>query len=243
MIPFILAAVGGYLIGGGDSTKMADNFKKGGSVDVDYSGEYEDLTSFIRDNSLQKKFVEKYKNDDDEPKLNTKNWDDYTRGELGEDEEIILELIGKEYRLRYSEKDDLFIVTKKKTNKLDYKIVFSEKKYNKKVIDTIEDTGIYSEYEPRFVVLLGNKVIGGSTYEIDEYDTYHFDLGVVEEYQGYGISKELINRIISDAKELKADEVKAFVVNEMLFEYLKSIKFNFQGGEQQYAWKKIKQTK
>jgi GNAT superfamily N-acetyltransferase len=235
MIPIILIGAA-YLIG--NSMEGEKKFAKGGKV-KDYSGKYYDLKNFIEKNKLQKKFVEQYNEIDD--KITIKNWYDYTRGELGSDEEIIKDLSGKEYRLRYSERDDEFTLTKKQINNLVYKIVFSEKKYNKKVIDTIEDTGIYSEYEPRFVVLLGDKVIGGSTYEIDEYNTYHFDLGVIEEYQGYGISKELINRIISDAKELKADEVNAFVVNEMLFEYLKSIKFNFLDEDgQQHAWKNIK---
>lgn len=208
---------------------------EGGSLkEIDYSGNYQDLRIFISDNKLQKFFSDLYK-------IKVNEWDDYTSGEFGSDEEVIEKLIGKNYKIFFNEDEDEFIITKKKTNKLDYRIVLSDKNYNKGVIDVIEESGIYSEYKPRFVVLVENKVIGGSTFKIDEDNIYNFDLGILDEYQGYGISKELIHKIISDAQNLAADEVKAYVVNDMLFQYLKGVNFNLSVDDgQKYAWKTIR---
>jgi N-acetylglutamate synthase-like GNAT family acetyltransferase len=73
--------------------------------------------------------------------------------------------------------------------------------------------------------MLNNEIVGGSTYKIDEDNIYNFDIGILDEYQGYGISKELISNIIYDAKVLKADGIKAQVVNNTLFDYLTTIGF------------------
>jgi GNAT superfamily N-acetyltransferase len=228
-----------------EDVKSLFEFKNGGSVDSDYSGSYYDLRNFIEDNDLQQKFVELANiGSTDSKKINVDEWEDYVSGELGTDEEVIQDLIGKNYKIFYNEEDDEFIITKKKTDKLDYRIIISNKKYNNKVIKVIEDSGVYTEYKPRFVVLIGDKVIGGSTYKIDEDNVYRFDLGILDKYQGYGISKELISKIISDAEELRAVEVNAYVVNDMLFQYFKSIKFNISIDDgQKYAWKTIRKKK
>jgi len=188
----------------------------------DYSGKYENLYNFINDNDLQQLFVNKYKHFNKD--LTNYNWDDFVYGDFGSDEEIIEELLGNDYRIYYNESDDVFVVNKKKKDKLNYKIILSN---NKKIIDVVNEAGIYSEYNPRFAVINNNKLIGGSTYSIDDDNVYNFDLGILEEFQGYGISNKLIDYIINDAKRLKTNGLKAQVVNDMLFDYL--INIGFQG--------------
>lgn len=191
-------------------------------INSDYSGKYESLYEFINSNDLQQVFVNKYAQYDSD--LNVDNWEDFVRGGLGYDEEIIEELLGKEYKIYYDEDEDVFVVTKKKIGKLKYKIKLSN---SNEIIKILEESGIYSEYKPRFAVILNNNIIGGSTCEIDDDEVYNFDIGILDEYQGYGISKKLINILIDDAKNLKAIAVKAQVVNNMLFEYLIKIGFEY----------------
>lgn len=186
----------------------------------DYSGEYEDLYNFINDNDLQEAFITKY--NEFVPGLTIKNWEEFVYGEIDTDEEVIKELIGNGYKVYYDEYNDVFIVTKKKEGKLKYDITESG---SNEIIKILEDSGVYSEYEPRFAVKSNNKIIGGSTYYIDEDNFYNFDIGVLDEYQGYGISKKLIDRLIFDAKNLKCDGMKAQVVNNFLFDYLIKIGF------------------
>lgn len=181
---------------------------------TDYSGSYDCLRNFILDNNLQQVFKDKYDIADDE------EWYDYTQGEINSDDEIILALIGKDYRLRYDEDTDEFIVTKKKTGKLKYKIEQSDDSDILSVLD------VYSEYEPRFAVIVNGDIIGGSTYEIDDDNFYNFDMSIGADYQGFGISKKLIDKIIEDAKRLKCSGIKAMVVNNMLFDYLTSNGFD-----------------
>jgi hypothetical protein len=196
----------------------------------EYSGEYDSLYSFILDNNLQQKFAKIYK-------INVLDWEDYVRGELGYDEEIIKELVGNDYKVFYNEKKDVFIITKKKTESLKYKIRLSNGEYDKEIIDAIQDAGILSVLKPRFCVIYNNKVIGGSTFNVNEDNLYNFDLGILDEYKGYGILKNLMTFIISDAKQLKTKGIKVLVVNEVLFKYLKKIGFStFADGGADYAF-------
>lgn len=180
------------------------------------SGEYEDLHSFIFNNSLEREFELKYDIPEGE-------WDDNVRGEIDADEEIIDNFLDDNYKLYYDNDKDMFIITKKKTNKINYKIDFSK---ILEILDVIGDSGVESEYEPRFSVSVDNEIVGGSTYHIDDSNIYNFDIGIISEFQGYGISKKLIGKIINDAKTLKCDGIKAQVVNNMLFDYLNSIGFS-----------------
>jgi GNAT superfamily N-acetyltransferase len=188
---------------------------------IDYSGEYEDLYNFINDNDLQNFFVDKYSKFNSE--LTIENWEDFVRGEMGNDEEIIEELLGNEYKIYYDEDVDVFIVSKKKISKLKYDIILSK---SNQIIDILDKSGIYSEYNPRFAVKSNSKMIGGSTYFIGDNNFYNFDIGILDEYQGYGISKQLIDKIILDAKNLKCDGMRAQVVNNMLFDYLIGLGFD-----------------
>jgi hypothetical protein len=201
----------------------------------DYSGEYEDLYNFINDNGLQKKFVDLFGKYDNE--LTISNWDDFVRGEMGTDEEIISELVGNDYRIFYDEDYDVFILKKKKKGKLNFKIKITN---SDEIIEILDQTGIFSEYKPRFAVILNGKIIGGSTYEIDSDNVYNFDVGILDEYQGYGISNKLIDVIIKDAKNMGNVGLKAQVVNNILFEYL--VGLGFRGsvdGDVKYVFKKI----
>jgi len=203
---------------------------------IDYTGEYENLFEFINSNNLQSEFVEKYSKLDSD--LTLKNWEDFVRGEIGSDEEIIENLLGSAYNVYYDNDSDIFIVTKKKTDKLKYKIVLSN---NNDIIKTLENSGIHSEYEPRFAVISDNKTIGGSTYYIDDDNVYNFDIGILDEYQGHGILKHIINALVLDARELNADAIKAQVVNNMLFDYLTNIGFDGSiDGDVKYVYKNIK---
>lgn len=205
------------------------------NIDKDYSGEYYDLYSFIMKNDLQELFVVKYsKNEKD---LTIDNWEEYVRGEIDSDEEIISDIIGTDYKIFYDDDNDSFLVKKKKTNRMNYKIIYSS---DEKIIDVLDEIGIYSEYKPRLAVVLDNEIIGGSSYEIDSDNVYNFDIGILDEYQGYGISKKLINRIISDARKLKTDGIKAQTVNDVLFHYL--INNGFEGSVDsgiKYVYKKL----
>ena len=169
-------------------------------------------------NNLEQEFIKKYN-------LTQDNWEDFCYGELGSDEEIIEVFLDKKYRIRYDEDRDSFIIKKKNSKKIDFTII-QEK--NEDVIEILAESGVYSEYEPRFSVYSNNILIGGSSYEIDEENIYNFDIGILEEYTGIGISKKLIQDIINDAKKLKCDGIKALVVNNQLFRYLGSIGFNLQ---------------
>ena len=198
------------------------------NLTTDYSGRYESLRDFIINKNLEQVFKNKYDIADNE------DFDDYVRGELGCDEEIIQELTGKDYRIRYDEEDDIFIITKKKTNKLKYDISLSDDE------EILSKLGIYSEYEPRFAVTVNGGIIGGSTYEIDDNNDYNFDMGIEDEYQGYGIAKKLVAEIIKDAKKLKCTGIKGMVVNNMMFDYLTSIGFHGSvDSDTKYVYKKL----
>jgi ribosomal protein S18 acetylase RimI-like enzyme len=240
MIPYIIAGAIGFVIAKALEEDEAPKYDDGGSINnSDYTGNYRDLREFIYSNDLQELFVDIYKKYESE--LNKDNWEDYTYGELGYDEEIISSIIGKNYKIFYNEENDEFVITKKKLNKINFEITLSTKKYNDKLIKVIEDNGVYTEYKPRYVVLVKENVIGGSTFEIDDNNIYHFDLAIDEEYQGYGIAKKLIDKIVQDAENLKAEQIQAYVVNNMLFEYLKNSGWNVsKDGGEKYAWKQIK---
>lgn len=96
---------------------------------------------------------------------------------------------------------------------------------NKKIVDAIKQSGINTEYKPRFEVLIDGKIIGGSTYDLVS-NTYLFDIGILEEYQGMGIAKDLMKKIIQDAKELGVEKISTYVVNERFSQYLNSIGFS-----------------
>jgi N-acetylglutamate synthase-like GNAT family acetyltransferase len=191
-------------------------------INSDYSGKYESLYQFIQSNDLQQVFVNKYNQYDSD--LSIDNWEDFVRGEMGSDEEIIERLLDDEYKIFYDEDEDVFIVIKKKRGKLKYKIKSSN---SNEIIRVLEKSGINSEYKPRFVIILNENIIGGSTYYIDDDNVYNFDIGILDDYQGYGISKNLIDVLIYDAKKLNAKAVKAQIVNNMLFEYLIKIGFEY----------------
>jgi GNAT superfamily N-acetyltransferase len=83
-------------------------------------------------------------------------------------------------------------------------------------------------------------VVGGSTYEFKN-GTYKFDLAILPEYQGLGISKGLIQSIIDDAKMLKAKSLEAEVVNKKLLSYLQSIGFSaYKSQGQDFAFLSLK---
>ena len=186
---------------------------------TDYSGTYNDLKEFIVKNNLQKTFAEKYN-------LKLAKWEDYVSGELGFDTEIIGELAGDDYRVYYNDdKDDITLTKKRKKKKINYDIFLSNGKYDSDIYMIINNAGVHTEFEARFCIINNNRVIGGSTYEIQD-NVYHFDIAIDAEYQGYGISKELINKIIEDAKKLKTDGLSTEVINDVLFDYLLSIGFH-----------------
>lgn len=182
----------------------------------DYSGEYKDLYDLIYSNKdLIDVFAKEYN-------INAEKWEDYVRGELDYDIEIIKKLLPKNYRVFYDEDDDIFQISKKRNGKINYQIFQSN---DEKIIDIIHKTPVYTDFKPRFKVIVGDEIIGGSTYEIDEDNMYNFDLAILDEYQGYGISKDLLNKMIDDAKTILCDGMKAHVVNNMLYQYLNKIGF------------------
>lgn len=198
----------------------------------DLSGEYSDLLSFIQDNNLEQLFITKYDLEED-------NWEDFVRGELGFDEDIIKELSGDNYNIFYKSNEDVFLVSRKRDrNNLKYTIAKSN---DSKIFDILNSVGIYSEFEPRFAIKTGGDIVGGSTYYIDDENIYNFDLGISEEHQGQGILSKLIECIIDDANKIKTFGIKAQVVNDLLFQFLIS-NYGFSGsidGGIKYAYKEI----
>lgn len=196
-------------------------------LEGDYSGEYSDLADFIESNKLEQEFVNKYNENGD---ITLDNWDDFTRGELGYDTEVIENLAGNTYRVSYDDDTDYIKVSKKKLGKLTYKIQKSTSKDIKKAID---DSGINSEYAPRFAVNVDGKIVGGSTYKISN-KVYYFDIGIIGGYQGYGILKNLLNKIIDDAKSKGAAYLKSHLVNTDIKDYLSKVGFEIDESSEQY---------
>ena len=195
------------------------------NTDTDnYSGEYENSVSFILDNYLEKEFENIY------GKLTDKYSDiyEYIR-DIGNDEEVIKELLPDNHYLFYDEMLDKFIITKKKNIEIEYEIIQSNK-YNNDILTIFKNVGLLTEYEPRFSVLYNDEVIGGTTKGKRD-GAYSFDIAILDEYQGYGISKKLINKIIEDAKMLGYHEIYAEVVNTQLSKYLESIGFDVSQAE------------
>jgi ribosomal protein S18 acetylase RimI-like enzyme len=69
--------------------------------------------------------------------------------------------------------------------------------------------------------------VGGSTCEITD-NTYHFDIAILNEYQGYGILKKLLEKIIKDAKYEGVGNLKSQLVNTDIKDYLSKIGFKIE---------------
>jgi ribosomal protein S18 acetylase RimI-like enzyme len=234
MIQYIIAGAIGYVVAKLFEEDEAPKYADGGKID-EVEGKYSSLNEFIQFNPIFSKILaDLYNIDENEV-------EDNLYGELGYDEEVLEKIIGKDYRVFYNENNDVFEITKKKKKlKLNYSIqIASENEFDlfKKVI---EETGIYSEYKPRFTVKVNNDIIGGSTYFIDSDNFYNFDLAIIEDYQGYGISNKLIDEIIKDAINLNTDGIKVYVVNDALFYNLEKLGFEtYISNEEKYAYKKL----
>jgi ribosomal protein S18 acetylase RimI-like enzyme len=195
---------------------------------VDYSGEYENSREFVTSNKLEDEFLKQH----DYVKL--EDYDDIEDmiTDIGNDEEVIQDLLPDDYYMYYNEDEDFFSVTKKKQKKdIDFKTQYSTPLDSNKVMNVFDSIGLYTEFEPRFSVLFNDIVIGGTTYEIvkDERGKgYHFDVAILDEYQGMGISKPLINKIIDDANTLGCEYLEAEVVNYQLALYLDKIGFDIE---------------
>ena len=79
--------------------KASKSFAKGGETATDYSGEYRDLRTFVMRNGLREAMGKKYG-------FEAKDYEDYVRGELGYDTEVIQELAGDRYKVDYIERYD-----------------------------------------------------------------------------------------------------------------------------------------
>lgn len=187
-------------------------------IENDYSGEYSDLADFIESNKLEQEFVDKYSDNGD---ITLDNWSEFASGELGFDTEIIKDLAGNTYRVLYDNDTDSIKVSNKKLGRLTYKI---QKSNSSDILKAMDKSGIYSEYTPRFAVIIDDKIVGGSTYEIAN-DTYYFDIGILKEYQGYGILKNLLEKIIKDAKTKGVSNLESELVNTDIKYYLSKVGF------------------
>ncbi len=201
----------------------------------DLSGKYESLYNFINDNNLQQKFVKDYGNE--EPELNLENWEDYVRGELGYDEEIIGKLLGDEYKMYFDQENDLFVITKK-PNKKNNSITITYTT-DDNVIDLMYNEEIFTTYTPRFGIYADDKLIGGSTFKFKD-GVYNFDAAIKKEFQGQGIFEKLIREIKLDAKKIGAKTIQAEIVNNLLFNVLHRYGFNtYKDGGTNYAYFKL----
>jgi GNAT superfamily N-acetyltransferase len=203
-----------------DSNNPDIRFEKGGMLENGVQGEYDSLYAFLFwHKEYIPIFAKKYG-------ISESEWEDFVRGELGYDEEILQNILGDGYKLFYDEEKDMFEVSKKTKRKKsgNYKIERISSKNEKQVLRIINDQ-ILTELKPRLAVFWNDMIVGGSTYEFKN-GTYKFDLAILPDYQGLGLSKGLIQSIIDDAKMLKAKSLEAEVVNKKLLSYLKSIGFS-----------------
>ena len=115
--------------------QIIKNVIRGFLNEGDYSGEYSDLADFIESNKLEQEFVNKYNENGD---ITLDNWDDFVRGQLGYDTEVIENLAGNTYRVLYDDDTDYIKVSKKKLGKLTYKIQKSTSKDIKKAINHLK---------------------------------------------------------------------------------------------------------
>lgn len=205
------------------------------SQEDDYTGEYDSLSTFLQDNpSAIAKFIELYSTT--ETPITFENYDDYIYGEIDTDDSIIENIIGSEYRCIYIEKYDHFEISKKKTQKIEYIIIPATEKTKNDIHQVIEDSGIHTEYEPAFAVIYKGKVIGGSTYKVED-GIYWFDVGIQDKYQGVGIFKEILKQIKQHAIHLNVSTLGCMVVNELLFQYLGDIGFSRErSNDSNYAY-------
>jgi GNAT superfamily N-acetyltransferase len=123
----------------------------------------------------------------------------------------------------YSESEEVI----DKTN-TDFKIDYTGVLDYHSILSVFDSVGLYTTFEPRFIVRCDSKIIGGVTYEIEKekgLKIYNFDIALLEEYQGIGISKKLIVKVISDAETLGCDLLRAEVVNQKLEIHLDRIGF------------------
>jgi hypothetical protein len=141
-------------------------YEQGGEIE----GEYSSLREFLENNTQYIPFLsEKYG-------IDANDWEEYVQGELDADEEVIETILGDGYKVFYNESNDVFeIIKKKDKTEITYKISIATKYQFRNIEKVIADTGIYSEYTPRFVVTVNNEIIGGSTFFVDENNIYHFD--------------------------------------------------------------------
>jgi hypothetical protein len=203
-----------------DSNNPDIRFEKGGMLENGVQGEYDSLYAFLFwHKEYIPIFAKKYG-------ISESEWEDFVGGELGYDEEILQNILGDEYKLFYDEEKDMFEVSKKIERKKsgNYKIERISNKNEKQVLRIINDQ-IFTELKPRLAVFWNDMIVGGSTYEFKN-GTYKFDLAILPDYQGLGLSKGLIQSIIDDAKMLKAKSLEAEIVNKKLLSYLKSIGFS-----------------
>lgn len=183
------------------------------------TGEYDSLASFLGFNPQYiPVFAEKYE-------INAEDWEDNVRGELDYDEEILKNILKPNYRVRYSSKDDVFIISLNKKNNLNgsIEVFIVDGELGQGVISLLNKE-IITEYEPRLALMVDGKLAGGSSYNLVG-DIYNFDIVIGPEYQGQSLSKYLISAIINDAEQLGAEVVRAEVINELLLEYLSKLGF------------------
>ena len=214
---------------------------------IDYSGDYESAFVFIESNNLENEFGEihgDFKEFDGYDENNEDSFKEYV-DDSGFDEEIIKELLPKnEYRMRYDKKEDIFIIKKKNKGikKEDCKIEFAHKQKDIWTVrDIFDEVDIYSEFTVRFKItdIKSKTIIGGSTYKLNG-EFYEFDIAILEDKQGGGVGKVLIDRIIFDAKQCECEYLKAEVVSPELEIYLESIGFSIDKSDDSvYAFYEI----
>jgi|694.fasta_scaffold03496_9 GNAT superfamily N-acetyltransferase len=218
-----------------DSNNPDIRFEQGGMLENGVGGEYDSLYAFLYwHKEYIPIFAKKYG-------INESEWEDFVSGELGYDKEILQNILGDGYKLFYDEEKDMFEVSEKRKRKKsgNYKIEKVSSKNEKQVLRIINEE-IVTELKPRLAVFWNDMVVGGSTYEFKN-GTYKFDLAILPEYQGLGISKGLIQSIIDDAKMLKAKSLEAEVVNKKLLSYLQSIGFSaYKSQGQDFAFLSLK---
>jgi hypothetical protein len=154
---------------------------------VDYSGEYENSRQFITENGLENEFL------DLDNGVELDDYDDIEDmiTDVGDDENIIGELLPGDYYMYYNSDEDEFVITKKNDSKdsdIDFKIEYATPFTSKEISSVFDATDIFIEYEPRLSVKVGDTIIGGTTYDIVEDENgkgYNFDIALLPEEKGF----------------------------------------------------------
>jgi hypothetical protein len=205
------------------------------------TGEYSNVRHFIEDHlSLEVlKIIADMTKDDNY--LNIKTYEEFwdynditqlTYGGWGYDDEIILTIIKKlddEFKLKYLEDSDSFLIYKSNIGSIDRKnLIYKRVTYEEKEVKSIfEQLGIYSKNPPRLAFYYDKDLIGGICASIND-GYYDFDTAIIPTYQGRGLFPLIIKAVEGDAKKSGSDSLGGELVNLNIISSLEDLGYSIR---------------